>query len=355
MTRTVSTIAKARTVYVIGAGFSAGLSYPLVNDLLIRLWDRLPMAQRVKLGKVIKFQHPGFDPSSRTSFPTIEHFLSEIMASEQLFEACHPVPGKFTLRSLKNIHRDLLLAIVDWFHEMHKETFGNLPHWLKVFRDDVLEPGDTLISFNWDLILDHLLYGETIDAASYGFSLRGARRQVLLKPHGSLNWYDGAQETQIGQDRRVELHKDMGGHNVYAFRHFQSPRPEARRYMPLIVPPVYNKDFGPQLFQNIWRACVADLSTARKVVFLGYSLSDADLHARHVLRQGFHNQIVGQWLCNGTRAKPAGKATVVIVNPDQGAAARIERTVGSKIRCEWYPIPVSGWVDTLNLAAPRRA
>ena len=29
-------------VYVIGAGFSAGLGYPLTKSLLIDAWDRLP-------------------------------------------------------------------------------------------------------------------------------------------------------------------------------------------------------------------------------------------------------------------------------------------------------------------------
>jgi hypothetical protein len=28
-------------VHVVGAGFSAGLGYPLTSDLLVRLWDRL--------------------------------------------------------------------------------------------------------------------------------------------------------------------------------------------------------------------------------------------------------------------------------------------------------------------------
>jgi hypothetical protein len=39
-------------VYVIGAGFSAGLGYPLTGDLLFRLWPKLGKARgRAALGK----------------------------------------------------------------------------------------------------------------------------------------------------------------------------------------------------------------------------------------------------------------------------------------------------------------
>jgi len=34
------------TVYVVGAGFSAGLGYPLTKSLLIDAWDRVPKESR---------------------------------------------------------------------------------------------------------------------------------------------------------------------------------------------------------------------------------------------------------------------------------------------------------------------
>jgi hypothetical protein len=118
--------------------------------------------------------------------------------------------------------------------------------------------------------------------------------------------------------------------------------------MPLIVPPVYNKDFGQNVFRDLWRNCVAALSTASKVIFLGYSLPEADLHARFILRCGFHNQVEGELLSGGKRSSPTGKSEVVIVNPDQGAARRIEASVGNDIRCNWQPLPVSKWVEKLS-------
>jgi hypothetical protein len=40
---------------------------------------------------------------------------------------------------------------------------------------------------------------------------------------------------------------------------------------------------------------------------------------------------------------------VVIVNPDQGAASRIERSVGHHVRCDWQPMPVAEWIDQQSL------
>ncbi len=44
-----------KTVFLVGAGFSAGLGYPLVNDLLIRLWPIIPENELEDLEKVIAF------------------------------------------------------------------------------------------------------------------------------------------------------------------------------------------------------------------------------------------------------------------------------------------------------------
>jgi hypothetical protein len=230
----------------------------------------------------------------------------------------------------------LLLTIAEWFHAIHARTFKALPVWLKIFRDQKIVEGDTIISFNWGLILDQLFFDDEVNAKSYGLR-RGLKASVtLLKPHGSLNWYDGDQGARIKQQLRFPLHTDAGGQKIYAFMNFRSPRSK-NKYMLMIIPPVYNKDFSHHVLRDLWRSCVASLSAASKVVFLGYSLPEPDLHARFILRCGFHNQV------------EAGQSQVVIVNPDQGAASRIERSVGHHVRCDWQPMPVAEWIDQQSL------
>jgi len=57
------------TVYVIGAGFSAGLGYPLTKSLLIDVWDRDQLKQDTKeqLIKIIEFHHPEFTTERKTA------------------------------------------------------------------------------------------------------------------------------------------------------------------------------------------------------------------------------------------------------------------------------------------------
>jgi hypothetical protein len=70
--------ASRETVYVIGAGFSAGLGYPLTKSLLIDSWDRLSESSRCQLEEIIRFHHPAFHTERKTTFPDIEQLLTEI-------------------------------------------------------------------------------------------------------------------------------------------------------------------------------------------------------------------------------------------------------------------------------------
>ena len=176
-------------VYVIGAGFSAGLGYPLTSDLLVRLWDRIDADLQGRLDRVIRFHHHGFDPGRFTSFPNVEQLLSEMQVNEQLFDASRPYEGKFTKKQLQDLQTDFLLQVTSWFHEISESVAPAAPTvgWLKKFRKKVIAEKAAIISFNWDLILDQLLFGEAITGASYGFTRKGTTGPCLLKPHGSLN------------------------------------------------------------------------------------------------------------------------------------------------------------------------
>src|SRR5581483_9243912 len=135
------------------------------------------------------------------------------------------------------------------------------------------------------------------------------------------------------------------GKTIYAFRPYRAPESERRSYMPLVVPPVYNKDFRNPLFTDLWRKCVAALSTAESVVFVGYALAEVDFHARFIFRCGFYNQLEGELKESGDRAKPTGASKVTIVNPDVGSAKRIEGTLNVKNKVDWQPMFASDWLD----------
>lgn len=333
------------TVYVVGAGFSAGLGYPLTKSLLIDVWSRLDKDSRAQLRKIIEFHHPAFTVTRKTTFPDIEQLLTEIAVNLELFEASRPAEGTFTKKQLEGVREELLSSIAGWFHEIY-EGASETP-WLSTIVDRMRRENAAIVSFNWDLVLDQQLFENDLGPASYGLSNDLGSDAVLLKPHGSLNWYEATQIKKVAQRKRIEIfpHKDPK-QRIEAFLHPREIKSKVgNRYTPLIVPPTYLKDFNRPVFRRLWNRCTDVLSTAKKLMFLGYSLPAADLHAQYIFRCGFHNQFEGRLKKDGTRYPATGPAKVVIINPDQEAARRIEGVAGPKIPCTWVPKRLENWLD----------
>lgn len=331
-----------RVVYVVGAGLSAGLGFPTVSNLLPELWKRLEKAALdVDLASVVRFHHPEFNPSLPDSYPNIEQLLSEMQANAQLFDSSRPATGNFTSEELERRRQGLLLELARWFHDLQAKALKKNPSWLSALVERMLAEEAQIISFNWDLVLDETLFGANLDKASYGFG--GKRSGVrLLKPHGSLNWYQTPKAKFLKLDKRFPL-LSGDGRPVFAFRPYREPKSERNVYMPLIVPPVYMKEFKGDLFKVLWREAVSVLSTASEVRFLGYSLPAADFHARFILRCGFHNQEFGELLEDGSRAPATGRSRVIIVDPVCDGSIRIEKAVGWK--CKHRKMKIAKWMS----------
>jgi hypothetical protein len=333
------------TVYVVGAGFSKGLGYPLTKSLLTDVWSRLPDGSRNQLAKIIEFHHPSFKAGQKKTFPDIEQLLTEMAVNLQLFDASRPAEGRFTKHQLRESREILLSTIASWFHELYAPA-TKVP-WLTELVKQMRSENAAVVSFNWDLILDQLLFSGDLDSHSYGLSKKLGAGPLLLKPHGSLNWYEGPQLKHVKDVKKAEIfHRNDASKCVHAFlrpRHVKSK--SGKRYTPLIIPPTYFKNFKPSIFKRLWQNCTDVLSTPKRIVFLGYSLPASDLHAHFIFRCGFHNQINGRIKDNATRYPATGAAEVIIVNPEEEAARRIEAVVGPKIPCTWVPKRVQDWVE----------
>ncbi len=336
-----------KTVYVVGAGFSAGLGYPLTTNLLVEVWPKLGLSLQQRLRKVIEFHHPNFDSARNTSFPYIETLLTEISVNLDMFGASRRVEGSFKRDELHEIQAELLTEIAHWFHGLYADALKE--PWLEKVTNLMRREKATVISFNWDLILDHALFDGPIGPTMYGLGNSRGAGPCLLKPHGSLNWYLRKQARPIKNTKKVKIHPGNEKHpEVWAFL---QPRDvnttKGRRYTPFIVPPTFVKDFSHPVSEELWRQCADALSVADRVVFLGYSLPEADLQAKFIFRCGFHNQLAGTIRTKMTRNKATGAAEVILISPDSTAAKRIEGTIGPSARFDWKPMKVEDWAADL--------
>jgi len=87
MKRVVARGGPKTTVFVIGAGFSHDLGYPLTYELLKQL--RMKRATWTIFRKVVKFHHPDWD-GRKESLPDIETLLTEWVANEELLPTLRP-------------------------------------------------------------------------------------------------------------------------------------------------------------------------------------------------------------------------------------------------------------------------
>jgi hypothetical protein len=144
---------------------------------------------------------------------------------------------------------------------------------------------DTVISFNYDLVVEHALHEVNIPF-SYGLSTRqanfdasaqcqheyGSNETVrLLKIHGSVNW---ALDNPNELPTLYGTYENLREHGL----------------SPLLIPPTWRKGFGPQLVP-VWDAAVAELRTATRIIVLGYSIPPTDLHFKYLLAAGLQDNI----------------------------------------------------------------
>ena len=337
---------KRQVVYVVGAGLSAGLGFPTIGSLLVGIWPRLEARGLAdELADVIRFHHPSFNPALSDTFPNIEELLSEMQANSQLFASSRPATGRFTSQALDDRRQALLLELAEWFHELQASALTDPPAWLSQLVQKVRSEKAQVVSFNWDLALDQMLFGDELARADYALASR-RKGPRLIKPHGSLNWYEESSGRPLKSSKKFRL-CGSGPDKVYAFRPYRAPTSTRRRYMPLIVPPVYSKEFHGELFTRLWQQTVSVISTASEVRFLGYSLPSADFHARFILRCGFHNQESGELREDGSRAHATGRARVTVVDPSTTAAGRIEAAVGWP--CDYHATTIEDWVSSGGL------
>jgi len=191
-------------------------------------------------------------------------------------------------------------------------------------------------------VLDELLFGGTLSRENYALS-KSTKGPRLIKPHGSLNWYEENSGRHLKADKKFQL-CGSGADKVHAFRRYRAPSSTRRQYMPFIVPPVYAKQFQGELSKRLWQQTVSVLSKASEVRFLGYSLPVADFHARFILRCGFHNQTLGELREDGERDHATGQARVTVIDPNAESAERIEAAVGWP--CAHHAMKIEDWISS---------
>jgi len=303
-----------RTVYVLGAGFCRDFNetiFPLVCDFLSMAKSFNIYQPNGSHRELASFIYRYFGDEV---FPDVEKVLSFLATTP--FES---LEVNFEKRSQLY---DELVAIIVRMLTAASATVANMNGrdvWklYSKFIDHLIQSSATVLTFNYDLLLEELLsatnlwqmydgYGvdiplihNALPTPSFGEPLvadyrpRASRSNViLLKMHGSINWGIPIDQAKHLMDKGDLIYRLPEHGKSLAIDYFQLPAPDGLPlvmiFKPVIVPPVMDKSAWLQnrTFRSIWNMALRSLQEAGEITFVGFSLPPTDFMADALFRQG---------------------------------------------------------------------
>lgn len=316
----MSSYQKTKTVYVIGAGFSVEANAPSQEKLVGKIFE-------------LNESHPSIFPPGK-----VEEFKNFLKSTLHIPEDLHktvPLEDIFTpmdscisqnvsfqnlgsenLKQKRQLVFELIgLTLQHLLRSSDKRYIQNFAKFLvhssisrsnnNYRRNDPV----SVISTNWDILLDNSIfqeiqlsrqlgvvdycchissYDENDEQVKPGLEIlgKGGYNVKLLKLHGSLNWLQCPRchriyvkfYEKIGVLPFQEIHKPSCRH---CNKNFESL--DSHRLVSNLIMPTYLKDLSNPQYKVIWQNAGIELSEAKKIVFIGYSLPQADFEMRQLL------------------------------------------------------------------------
>jgi hypothetical protein len=301
------------TVYVLGAGASHHVGYPLCASM----GSDLATWMRENTGSPLDY--PGTADLLQRTFGTVDNFeelLTHIGALIESYE--HGSLEERGLRSAIAFARfTLSQALREWFTEVRQRDASAY----RDFANHIAQPGDCILTFNYDVSVERELAvaGKWRGGDGYGFEIEclpSASPVRLLKLHGSTNWL----AVMFGGLRGAFALPRTG---VFGTRPaFPKPELEFLGYpdavdplwpqqstpLPVMILPARVKQFffatniGDQwewFWDSLWEEARRVLSQTDRIVICGYSLPAADARARQLLLQSAPRQVQVEVSCGG--------------------------------------------------------
>lgn len=309
-------------VYVLGAGAGASYKGSFLGETSPVAKNFFEKAMKVMQIHNIRGRHFG---DEELTFEHIFNFIDVFwgVPREKISQANLDMEEVLTLLSIE-LEEDLpgkerLLQAYEEYLLLMALTFDKIlygepcPQHSSIAKS--LNPGDTVISFNYELLMDyalHNLHNPKLNwqfSSGYGLSCRqlnghvdldnndhdnGVSNARLLKLHGSLNWLFCP---SCGQLYAYE-HSDTKGNSaiINGMANMVKCATEhcCQRLSRVIIPPTLMKNYQSIPFiPDLWRQAREALQGAKEIIVIGYSFPTTDFRSNWMFRKAMvHNNLL---------------------------------------------------------------
>lgn len=300
-------------VYVLGAVFSYDKGLPMMGSFMNRLRDSHPIltqlgrdAEAQAVEQVLAYRRASAAAAYRidVDLESIEQLfsLASIGASQMFGEIRLPIAATLSVSALSGAGQGINLQVgpgisfpANWTKVItqNAQVFGvnadRYEYYLACMTGLLSAPSPvrrtTILTFNYDTVVEDALFalnapfnygfkGRTVnfDATSRCESQPSSGSVDVLKLHGSLNW----------------AHRKGRGRTFTVFGSYEDAR--SHGLVPEIIPPTWDKHLDGQLTE-VWRRARAALSTATRIVIIGFSIPETDLHFKYLLAAGLSENL----------------------------------------------------------------
>jgi NAD-dependent SIR2 family protein deacetylase len=318
-----------KTVYILGAGFSMDSGAPSQAQIIQNIYSLNDQSNSKKYAKAkpwLKLMDSFLSDQLLVSddekhFYTLEDIYTPIDKSLTDMVSFRELTPIQLIELRDALNRLVILAIRESISKSNKDksTIAQFAkHLVERCKERLTDEKNDFVSVittNWDIMLDNALYSilwderkpkgmkflGVIDYCCYISSLeedaedikpglyalgKGGYNIKLLKLHGSLNWL----QCPKCQRLYVSLHKKFAGGYVFSKRHcrhceknFKQKEHPSNRLRINLITPTFLKNLNNIQNKLIWQNAGIELSEASKVVFIGYSLPQADFEFKQLL------------------------------------------------------------------------
>lgn len=308
---------KIKTVYVLGAGFSIEAGAPSQEKIVSKIFEiheREPIFFGEK--KIAKFKSflqntLNISENYQKTIPLEDIFtpLDSCIANNISFRNVDVEGLKKSRQLVFELIGLTLQYILQYSNKEYIDIFSKYLVQESKKRLQSKQDFISIISTNWDILLDNSIYNEisnqgdlgVVDYCCYissydkldntvkpGLEIlgNGGFNTKLLKLHGSLNWLQcpKCQRIYVKFNQKIAMNP-FYGINKPRCRHCDENfyKTKAHNLQANLIMPTFLKDLSNPQYKIIWQNAGIELSEAKKIIFIGYSLPQADFEMRQLL------------------------------------------------------------------------